>query len=184
MLCRLVWQKNVDCALCVMSALFTDYPNVILVIVGSGPEEKYLKNRARTMGIATRVFFVSWTHNTVSYYKAADIFLFPSRYEGWGLTVPEAMAAGLPVIATSVGCVPELIDSGKNGFIVRDDCADDVAHAVRELIRDPARRSRMGEAARATVFSRLPTIAEYVVAYTKALRHTVSIDNEKKLTSF
>lgn len=171
MLCRLVWQKNVACALTAMRDIRVDFPEAALVVVGSGPEEGHLRDIARTAGIAECVFFVPWTNDTVSYYKGADAFLFPSRYEGWGLTVPEAMAAGLTVIATPVGCVPEFIDSGKNGFIMRNDCADDIVRAVRELIRDPARRARMGAAARSVVFERLPDMPHYVASYKESLPH-------------
>lgn len=170
-LCRFVWQKNVDCALRALRIIFTDYPRAILVIAGSGPEEGHLRNSARKLAIAERIFFVPWTHDTVSYYKGADAFLFLSRYEGWGLAVLEAMAAGLTVLATPVGCVPEFIESGTNGFVVRDDSAEDVAQALRTLMRDPERRAHMGAAARVTVFERLPAMQSYIASYIKAIRH-------------
>ena len=173
-LSRLVCQKNIGCAIRAIRIVCVDHPKVALVIVGSGPEESYLKKLVRTTGITERVFFVPWTNDTISYYRGADVFLFPSRYEGWGLTVSEAMVSGLPVVATAVGCVPQLIDSGKNGFIMRDDCAEDVVRAMRELISDPKRRTHMGDAARTAVFTRLPTLTNYVSGYVKALQNAIS----------
>lgn len=171
MLCRFVRQKNIDCAVRALRIIAADCPDVALILVGSGPEERHVRHAVCAAGIIDRVFFVPWTHDAVSYYRAADVFLLPSWYEGWGLTVPEAMASGLPVIATSVGCVPELIQSGHNGFVIRDNSAEDMAEALRTLRNNPARRARMGKAAQAVVFERLPDIADYPIAYKKALQY-------------
>ena len=174
MVCRLVKQKGVGRALDAMRILARTHPEAGLIIVGSGPEERRLKRTVAGMGLKN-VFFVPWAEDVISYYKGADVFLLPSLYEGWGLTVVEAMAAGLPVIATPVGCVPELVDSGKNGFILKTGASAEIADAIDTLCIDFSFAKTMAKAAQDAVFARLPrTAAEYALDYKDALSHAVT----------
>jgi len=86
-------------------------------------------------------------------YRRHDVLVFPSTYEGFGLVVLEAMSQGLPVIATPVGCVPDLIRDGENGIIVPPRDADALAQAARRLMDAPRERERIGANAAATVSS-------------------------------
>ena len=87
----------------------------------------------------------------IAMYRAHDLLVWPSTYEGFGLVVIEAMSQGLPVVATPAGCVPSVLRHGVNGIVVapRDGAA--MADAVGALMADPARRRALGVAARATV---------------------------------
>jgi glycosyltransferase involved in cell wall biosynthesis len=86
-------------------------------------------------------------------YRRHDLLVFPSTYEGFGLVVLEAMSQGLPVIATPVGCVPDVIRTGDNGVIVPPRDVDALADAVRRLMNAPEERDRIGARAAATVAS-------------------------------
>ncbi len=174
MACRLVKQKGAGRALDAMRILARTHPEAGLIIVGSGPEEWRLKRTVVDMGLKN-VIFVPWAEDVVSYYKGADVFLLPSLYEGWGLTVVEAMAAGLPVIATPVGCVPDLIDSGKNGFILPTGSPLEIADAIGMLCADSGLAKKIGRAAEASVFARMPyTAGAYELAYKNALSYAIS----------
>ncbi len=174
MVCRLVKQKGIGRALDAMRIVAQTHPGAGLIIVGSGPEERRLKRTVVDMGLKN-VIFVPWAEDVVSYYKGADVFLLPSLYEGWGLTVVEAMAAGLPVIATPVGCVPDLIDSGKNGYILKTWASAEIADAIDTLCTNPSFAKTMAKAAQDSVFARLPrTAAEYAIDYKKALSYAVA----------
>ena len=80
--------------------------------------------------------------------RASDVFVLSSRVEGNPLSVMEAMAAGLPVVSTAVGGVPELVQEGATGLLVPSEDAGALAQAMQALVDDPVRRQAMGEAAR------------------------------------
>ena len=96
-------------------------------------------------GRVTRIHYVS-RKDLTALYHAADLLVFPSRYEGFGLPVLEAMTAGLPVIAAREGSVPEV--AGPAAVYARTGDPDDFARAIRELLSDPAERARRAEAGR------------------------------------
>lgn len=99
-------------------------PRVGLVVVGGTPAMiRQAEELARRQGVADRVAFVGRQANVVPYYHAADVFVLPSHYESSGLVFLEALACGLPVLATPVGFAPELITDGENGYLVERDSA-------------------------------------------------------------
>ena len=100
---RLTKEKNIDLALEVMRGVIKQHPSVLLLIVGDGPEREALKLQITNYKLQKNVVLEPWTNNLSSYYKTADLFLLTSNYEGYGRTVVEAMAAGLPVVMTDVG---------------------------------------------------------------------------------
>jgi glycosyltransferase involved in cell wall biosynthesis len=83
-------------------------------------------------------------------YAEADIFVFPTLADCAPLSVPEAMAAALPVVTTDVGAIPEMVRDGEQGFIVRPGDADALAAAILRLVQSPELRARMGEHGRRT----------------------------------
>lgn len=132
-------------------AVLENVPNTHLAIVGDGPHRPKLEQHFA----GTSVTFAGYLKGAElsKAYASSDIFVFPSAIETFGLVVAEAMAAGLPVVASRVGGVPELIDSGVNGFIFEVNDEAQMIADVRELADDPARRATMGEAARSTVLN-------------------------------
>jgi UDP-glucose:(heptosyl)LPS alpha-1,3-glucosyltransferase len=123
--------------------------SVKLLIVGKGPSNRYL-SMARSLGIADRCFFSGVTHEIEKYYLASDIFLMPSSYDTFGLVVLEAMMAGLPVIITEKVGAGDLVQSGIQGFVLRDQPSPmEVAEKVTFLL-NRENRLAMGEHARRT----------------------------------
>lgn len=165
---RLVPQKNVMMAVRAMRRLAASDPDIGLVIAGAGLQEATLK--AAAVGTPT-IVFEPWADDIYSHYKTADIFLLPSRYEGWGLTALEAMAARLPVIMTLAGCAKEIVRDGKNAIIVPQSDDRALAHAIAHLARDDAFRLQMADAGRATVAALRPqTVEEYSRAVADGIR--------------
>ncbi len=121
-------------------------PEVRLVIVGSGPERAALLQLARELGVADRLELYGWSGDVAARLAGFDVFCHPSRYEGLGLSLIEAMAAGLPCVASEVGGVPEVL--GRCGVLVPPEDPAALALAVRQLRVDPAHRARLGERAR------------------------------------
>jgi glycosyltransferase involved in cell wall biosynthesis len=137
------------------------------VIVGYGPEERRLKALAEELGLQERVHFVGPQRDVVPWLAAMDVFVLSSDWEGMPNAVLEAMACGLPVVATSVGGTPDVVVDGGTGLLVppRDSLA--LADALRALAADADRRRGMGIAGRQRVV--LCFSAERMVARTEAL---------------
>lgn len=146
---RLVQQKNHALFLRAAAELAKRVPAARFTIVGAGPLRADLERLAATLGIAERVTFAGERGDVDAIVRGASIFWLTSRWEGMPNVVLEALASGVPVVATGVSGVRELIEPGVQGAIVAlDDCDGFVAH-TQEWLRDPERLSRMRAAARA-----------------------------------
>lgn len=117
-----------------------------LLLAGDGKERADLEKQVKQLGLETRVAFLSVRSDIPDLLAACDVFVMASKYEGQPLSVMEAMAAGLPVISTPVGGVPELLTNGREGFLTTPDDADALAEAMLRLHDDPALRKTMGMA--------------------------------------
>jgi glycosyltransferase involved in cell wall biosynthesis len=121
-----------------------------LVLVGGGPERAEVEATIARLGLESQVSVAGAVDDVWPYLAQAHVFALASRYEPLGVVVLEAMAAGLPVVATRVGGIPEIVQEGVTGTLVGAD--DDVAfgEALVALLEAPDLRARMGEAGRAT----------------------------------
>lgn len=119
-------------------------------IAGEGAERKGLELEARELGLADSVDFLGERRDIPDLLRGADVFVLPTRSEGLPMSVLEAMAAGLPVVASAVGGVPELVDS-ETGLLVPAGDAPELARAIDRLLRDSELRERLGAAGRARV---------------------------------
>lgn len=130
-----------------------------LLLVGDGPLRGLIERRREELGLMGRVHLLGVRSDVPTILGASDVFVLASDWEGNPLSVMEAMAAGLPVVATAVGGVPELVDEGMDGFLVppRDPAA--LAAALRSLLREPERRKTLGAAARRKAVARFDVSA-------------------------
>jgi glycosyltransferase involved in cell wall biosynthesis len=156
--CRLVPQKGLIHALHALAGLNADLTlrPAHYVIAGDGPLRDSLSQAAATLGVTERVHFLGWRGDARQLYAAFDAFLMPSLWEGFGLVALEAMAAGLPILASQVSALPEIILEGETGYLTPPAEAAPLAARMRDLVRDPARAAQMGQAGRRrleTVFS-------------------------------
>ena len=115
-----------------------------LLIVGEGPAEEALRSLSERLGIAPRVIFSGRRRDIPQLLSLMDIFVLPSLYEGFGIAILEAMAAGKPVVATTVGGLPEFVVEGENGFLVPPGDSVGLAAAIRHLLAQPERAKAMG----------------------------------------
>jgi glycosyltransferase involved in cell wall biosynthesis len=121
-------------------------PGWLAVVAGAGEEQRY-RELAESLGVGDAVRWLGATGDVQLVYEMADAFVLPSSYETFSLVTFEAAASGLPLLATPVNGVRELIEEGQNGFLISADPAV-IAERLRRLGADPALRSRLGEAAR------------------------------------
>jgi len=139
-------------------------PGAFLWIAGVGPEEARLKAMAQALGVAERVRFLGWRTDASALYRAAEVCLFPSRYEPLGNVVIQAWAHGLPVVAAASQGPKALIDPDKDALLVPIDDADALAEGARRLLADPALGRRLAKRGAARVeleFSQAAVVAQW-----------------------
>ncbi len=141
-------RKRIDLFLRAFQLVHAQAPDAIALVVGSGPEEARLKALAAELNIQDAVIFTGFVpdENLPAYYGLADLYLHTCKLESFGLSVLEASAAGIPVVAVNEGGPREIIADGETGTLV-DANAAAMAQASLALLRDPARRAAMHRAA-------------------------------------
>jgi glycosyltransferase involved in cell wall biosynthesis len=145
---RLVPIKGFDLLVEALPAVAAALPATRALLVGGGPLRGALEARAAALGVADRVRITGPTQDVVGALAAADVLVAPSRNEGMGRAIVEAMALGVPPVATTVGGIPAVVEDGVSGRLVPPEDAPALARALIELGRDPAPRAKLGEAAR------------------------------------
>jgi glycosyltransferase involved in cell wall biosynthesis len=123
-------------------------PDASFVVAGDGPDRERLGETARSLGLHDRVCFLGHRDDVPDLLRSCDVFVLPSLYEGFPLSVLEAMAAGKPVIATAVGGTPEAVSDGETGFLVPPGDPSALAAAIRAVLSDPVLARRLGSAGR------------------------------------
>jgi glycosyltransferase involved in cell wall biosynthesis len=113
-----------------------ELPDAYLWIAGVGPEEAKLKALAQALGVAPRVRFLGWRTDPSALYRAADVCVFPSRYEPLGNVVIQAWAHGLPVVAAASQGPAALIEDGRHGILIPVDDAEALADGVRRILAE------------------------------------------------
>ena len=144
---RLSKEKRHDILLEALSQIQTSL-RPSLVLVGDGPTRQNLESQIQDSDLANHVRLLGTCHDVPSLLKDFDIFVLASDTEGLPVALLEAMATGLPVIATRVGGVPELIADGVNGILVPPGGPQELAEAIDQLVRNPELRHRLGAAGR------------------------------------
>ena len=160
-------EKNIGLAVEAMSDIVKKYPTAGLIIVGGGKEENLLKQKVKKYEIEANVVFEPWTDELIPYYKSADLFLLISNYEGWGMSVAEAMAAGCPVVMTDVGCAGEIVKNNENGLVVPVNDRAAISGAVARIMNEPALVQKFKESG-LKIKDRLMTQEEYLAKYKKS----------------
>ena len=148
---RLVYQKGFDLGMRALARL--KHLDWQWNVAGDGPEMDALKSLAREQGISDRVVFLGWQsrQELIQCYRQSNLFLFPSRHEGMPNAVLEAMASGLPVIASRIAGNEELVLHQTTGLLVESESIDVLTAALKELIENPARGQQLGAASRQRV---------------------------------
>lgn len=139
-----------------------------LVLVGEGPDAWEARQLTETLGIAPHVVFLGKQDDVVPLYQVADLFLLPSQQESFGLAALEAMACGVPVIASDAGGIPEVVRDGETGFLRPVGDVEGMAQAAVRVLSDDAlhqRVSRQAVARARSAFSMADKVKEYERLY-------------------
>jgi len=169
---RLVPIKGIVYLIRALGLLRRELSSVRLEIAGAGPDHAALQQEVRSLGLHDIVAFVGWQPDIWPWLERWDIFVQPSVAEGFGMAALEAMAAGLPVVASSAGGLPELIEDGRTGYVVPPADPTTLAARLRHLVLHADLRDAMGAAGRARVrqhFSPERMAAEMSAIYDRLL---------------
>jgi len=181
MACRLTKEKQVDLALRAFAKVVKVAPKTGLIIAGEGPERPHLERLARKLGIEHSVLFVGWQRRLLPFFHSVDFLLSTSLFEGYGMTMVEAMLAGVPVVASDTGIAGELLIDGRNGFVfplsARDtkEAENQLFAKMSKLILHPELRRKFAEtAARDARKHAYPSHGAYLKAYQEGVMMTLS----------
>ena len=170
---RLTPRKGADHLLRAFAQVADTRPEALLLFLGDGPERADLESLAEALGLAEQVRFVGFHEDVRRWLAAADLFVLSSLIEGLPNALLEAMAVGLPVLATRIGGSLEAIEDGVSGVLVEPGRAEPLAAGLGPLLDDADRRAALGAAARARIEARfsLDAIApRYVTLYERLVR--------------
>ncbi|MDP9412361.1 MAG: glycosyltransferase family 4 protein [Actinomycetota bacterium] len=165
---RLQPEKGVTKFLRAAARVGAEVPNASFLVVGDGPLRGELSALAERLGLSDRARFLGYRSDARAIVSLLDVLVVPSLTEGAPLTVLEAMASGVPVVASAVGGIPDQVRHGKEGLLVRPGDPGALCDALVELLRDPARARRLGEAGRRRVereFSHEATVRRVEAVY-------------------
>ena len=164
-------KRPVDCVE-ILARVVKKGINTRLVMVGDGSERTNVEHRARCLGVYDKCVFVGKQPNIVDYLSAADVLLLPSEQESFGLAALEAMACEVPVVASRVGGVPEVVTDGETGFLRDVGDVEKMADDAARLLSNPDLRREMGKRARESALARYRTdivIPRYIEFYKKVI---------------
>ncbi len=156
---RLVPIKDLDTFLEAASDLRRSRPDVRFLIVGDGELRPLLEQRARALGLDGSAHFLGWQRDLEPIYADLDLLVLSSLNEGTPVSLIEGMAAGLPVVATEVGGVPDLVENGKTGLLVPPKDPGALSAAMDTLLGDADRRREMGRLGREAVYPKYSDVA-------------------------
>jgi glycosyltransferase involved in cell wall biosynthesis len=141
---RLVDIKRLSDLIQAVASLSPEFPDLQVEIAGDGPEREKLERLADELNLRGRVRFLGWRTDMQPVLGSWDIFAMPSSTEGFPMAALEAMAQALPVVASNVGGLPELVEDGRTGILFPPKDIEALAKALRILVLDAKRRREMG----------------------------------------
>jgi glycosyltransferase involved in cell wall biosynthesis len=151
-----------------------ELPRTRLLICGEGEEGLWLKRLAQELGLARQVLFLGLCHNLKAVYGSLDLYVHSSRAEGFSNSILEAMASGIPVVATTTGGTPELFgDDARDGLVPPEDVSA-LAKAILRMLKDETLRVKHGSTGRKNVaakFTFLRMVAAHEALYLKLLHY-------------
>jgi len=143
---RLEEQKGLDVAIGALARVRERHPDAVLVVLGLGSQERALEDLAAAHGISDAVHLAGSVGDVTDWLRRAELFVHPARWEGFGLALLEAMLAGLPIVASGVSSIPEIVVDGSTGLLVPPDDVPSLTEAVDSLLDEPARARAFGAA--------------------------------------
>ena len=178
-------KRATDCVE-VLAKVLQREPKTRLVMVGDGPERSAVIYRAEQLGVSDKVSFVGKQGKIADYLGVADVFLLPSELESFGLAALEAHACEVPVIATRIGGIPEVVTDGETGYLSDVGDTDKMAEDTLRLLGDEEMRRAFGERGRELAIQRYGSdkiIPQYIDYYERILQKTAAIRSSSAIAA-
>lgn len=133
---RITAQKAPDIFVKAAKLIKKQVPGAYFIIVGDGEQKGEIERYAKENGFLDSLLITGWVEDAMDYIEMFDVAMLLSRWEGFGLVLPEYMMAGKPIVATRVDAIPDIIEDGENGLLVEADDPEAVCKAVERLYED------------------------------------------------
>jgi glycosyltransferase involved in cell wall biosynthesis len=172
-ICRLSEEKGLVNLIAALRILSAQYVNFKVVIIGEGPQRRPLQAMIDDAGLSSKIMLVGYRNNAYQYLPNFNVFALPSLTEGLPITILEAMQAEVPIIATRVGGIPEVLGNGRLGILIRPEDPKALADAITHVWSDPIAAVEMGKNARhvaITKYSSRRMAEDYLRVYEMVLR--------------
>lgn len=169
---RFVQRKGINFLLESWKSVVNKSPDAKLILLGDGPMLSDMKRTSEGLGISRSVIFFGHVHTVTDFLHMTDVFVIPSLQEGMPNALLEAMACGLPVIASRIGGIVDVVKDGENGILFKPGNISDLASAINNLLKDVELRKRLGAKAHKTItekFSIDIVANEYIKLYKNLL---------------
>lgn len=154
MIAQLIARKGHEVLFDALPVVLARHPQTRVLLFGQGPMEAELRTSVRARGLEDAVIFAGYRNDMTRVMPCLDLVVHPAWMEGLGVSLLEAAACGVPIVATRVGGIPEIVKDGVNGRLIEPGDAATLASAIVELLDDPARRRELGRAGRRLVLER------------------------------
>ncbi|UCE75376.1 MAG: glycosyltransferase family 4 protein [Methanomassiliicoccales archaeon] len=153
---RMVREKGLEYLFQAMIEVIDKIPDVKLILIGDGEQRKYLEKLAVKIGIRDNLHFVGIKEHSAmpDYMAQAKLFVLPSLSEGMPLTLLEAMSSGIPIVATKVGGIPEVVKNGENGILVPPGDSKELSKAILRLMENKTLSDELGKNARKLIIDK------------------------------
>ncbi|NFE95390.1 glycosyltransferase family 4 protein [Clostridium botulinum] len=148
---RISEQKAPDIFIKAAAKIKEKIPNTFFIIVGDGDERKEIEKLIEELGLKDSVLITGWVKNTYKYIQAFDISMLLSRWEGFGLAIAEYMICGVPIIATNVDAIPNLVTNNETGLLVEKDNIEQVIKSTLKLLKDKTFQNKLIESSKIKV---------------------------------
>ena len=153
---RLSEEKGMDILVDAMPRILSEFPSLTLLIAGVGPLKNLLERRARDQGVGAHIHFLGYRNDIERLLRDIDLLVMPSKTEGFPLVLLEAMASGVPVVASNVGGIPEIVSDRNEGILVPPGDSMLLVDPVIEILKNSALREDMGIKAMKKVSQHFP----------------------------
>jgi len=152
---RLASEKGIDILIRAAKEVIKFIPRAKFLIIGEGPERRKLEKLTRILGCEKNIYFLGYRYDVKDLISVFDVFVLPSvTRESFGIVVIEAMAEEVPVVASRLGGIPEIIEDGKNGFLFSPGDSTELARIITDLARDSQKMKVIGENGRRSVLEK------------------------------
>lgn len=171
---RLSFEKNIETILRAFAQVSVRVQESGLIIVGDGPRKKYLEKLAKRLGISHCVIFEGWQNDVASYFSSADLFVNASFFEGYGMSIVEAISFGCPVLTSSVGIAQDILKDGHNALVCYENMSSCFTNKMITFFSNPSMRASISSTAHNDIRKHALSKEVYISQYNESFANILN----------